>query len=389
MTSTALAQSRFALVTAGHHLLLRVLPLREPDSTQALRDFVAAVEQASLPSVEIDAVLLRCLAVLDLRSERRIPSLVERYLSSPYAPEHCVARFVTCLETLLRHHAITDGSVHEAIEYIRTSFTDANLDPQAVARFVNVRLPTLDAAFGRQMHCTITQYIRDVRLEHAAFQLVTTHRSIKEIWAANGYNHHSNFDHDFKPRFGLSPRKFRERAILPLARRHYRAGHEQNVSPSASPISANASVLIIDDDEGTRDTLDMYLRLEGHRVFLATTGAEGLLQIRRHMPDVVLIDYHLDDMDGLDVLRAIRQDLPEEPPAAALFTADWEAFDRADEVNRLNAIVASKLCDLDHVKELIVYLSTKMPPDSPAFLVNAPRCGAPQHEKPCVAMGPL
>lgn len=360
--------NRYALVTAGHHFMLGVLPFRVPDSHTALARFVAAVECCGLASADVDAVLLRCLAALDSQGERRIPSLVDRYLigassaagsASPSAGS--VARFTTCIEDLMRHYATTDGSVQDAVEFIRRHFTDPKLVPQTVANHVGVRLATLDVAFRSQLHNTVTQHIRNARLERAAILLATTRKSIKETWASVGFNHHSNFDHDFKRQFGTSPRQFRERSIRPLAQRHYESRSSTDVPSSQSRTHSNRSVLIVDDDEGTRAILGAYLRCEGHTVSVAATGAEGLRLAERGEPDAILLDYHLDDMDGVGFLQTLRGDVSAEHTAVALFTADWDVLDRVDEVHGLNAIVVSKLCDADQVGQLIVYLSNGDP----------------------------
>lgn len=63
---------RFALVTAGHHFLLNFLPIRAPDSSAALTTFMATMQRIELLAVDVDIVLLRCLAILQAQTERRI-----------------------------------------------------------------------------------------------------------------------------------------------------------------------------------------------------------------------------------------------------------------------------------------------------------------------------
>ena len=72
-----------------------------------------------------------------------------------------------------------------------------------------------------------------------------------------------------------------------------------------------ARVLVIDDDEGTCDTLADVLRLRGSTVETATAGRAGLsLLVARH-PDVAIVDIKLPDMSGLDLLSAIKASSPE------------------------------------------------------------------------------
>jgi AraC-like DNA-binding protein/CheY-like chemotaxis protein len=349
---------RFALVTAGHHFLLKVLPLREQESSDALASFVATLEQIRGTAADLDAVLLRCLAVLDTHEGRRIPSLVDRYLASTSTPDGSLGQFTRCVEDLLRYSCIVDGTVQQAVDVISARFAEPSLNPRTIAESVGARLSTLDVAFKREMACTITEYVRGVRLERAAKLLVTTNRTIKEIWAEMGYNHASNFDHDFKRRFGVSPREFRAKSIRPLAQKHFHAARRSPTDTGrvARPV---ANLLVIDDDECTRSTLSTSLSREGFFVSSAASGSEGLRQTHMTEPDAILVDYRIGDMDGLEFLRLLRRNTPGGPPAVALYTADWTLFDRHEEVNALDATVVSKLCDFPELLRVITALAER------------------------------
>ncbi len=67
-------------------------------------------------------------------------------------------------------------------------------------------------------------------------------------------------------------------------------------------------ILVIDDDPHVRRFLRVALSGHGHPVVEAATVAEGLAEIRRSPPSVVLLDLGLPDGDGLDVLRGLRPD---------------------------------------------------------------------------------
>jgi DNA-binding response OmpR family regulator len=73
--------------------------------------------------------------------------------------------------------------------------------------------------------------------------------------------------------------------------------------------SASASdVLIVDDDRATRDVLRRTLVKEGWTVREAANGAEGLAQLAKAKPAVMLLDLMMPEMDGFEVLRAVCQD---------------------------------------------------------------------------------
>jgi AraC-like DNA-binding protein/CheY-like chemotaxis protein len=354
--ATASSVDRFNLITAGHHFLMDVLPFRNPGSGEALAAFVEKTKQIRQPSAIVDAVLLRCLVVLDTQHERRIPSLVDRYLARAATPDESLHHFNACVEDLLRFRCISNGAVQQAIDIIGSRYSDSLLDPRAIADAVGLRLSTLDVAFKRDMDCTITEHLRGMRLDRAALLLVTTHRTIKEIWAEVGYNHASNFDHEFRRRFGMSPREFRAGSIRPVARRHYGVAKTSSPSASAMPPSRPWRVLIVDHDEPTRRALETHLTRIGYSVAVAATGNEGLARVEAIRPDVILLEFRLGDMDGVEFLRELRSRMPGDAPNVALFTADWTAFDQREDICMLNAVLASKLCDLNGVTRLIEYL---------------------------------
>lgn len=61
-------------------------------------------------------------------------------------------------------------------------------------------------------------------------------------------------------------------------------------------------ILIIDDEPSQLELLDMFLGSKGHQVKCAATAAEGLLLSRSFCPDVTILDVHLPDGSGLDVI---------------------------------------------------------------------------------------
>ncbi len=68
------------------------------------------------------------------------------------------------------------------------------------------------------------------------------------------------------------------------------------------------TVLITDDNELIRETLQKALVSEGYRVRLAKDGRECLEAVRPGDIDIILLDMRLPDMNGLDILQRLRQD---------------------------------------------------------------------------------
>jgi len=71
--------------------------------------------------------------------------------------------------------------------------------------------------------------------------------------------------------------------------------------------TTGARVLVVDDEPGILRAVQTNLGRHEYRVETAATGREALESYNRVRPDVVLLDLGLPDMDGLEVLRAIRE----------------------------------------------------------------------------------
>lgn len=67
-------------------------------------------------------------------------------------------------------------------------------------------------------------------------------------------------------------------------------------------------VLIVEDDEFLRKACHDTLRRDGYRVVAAYDGEEALRKVKADLPDVVLLDWLLPKVPGLEVLRAIKAD---------------------------------------------------------------------------------
>lgn len=71
------------------------------------------------------------------------------------------------------------------------------------------------------------------------------------------------------------------------------------------------NILIIDDQKLIRSSLKVALEKETHSVRVAGTGAEGLAIVRKNNVDLVLLDVMLPDINGIDVLKKIKEIDPE------------------------------------------------------------------------------
>jgi len=94
-------------------------------------------------------------------------------------------------------------------------------------------------------------------------------------------------------------------------------------------------ILVIDDERLVGDVIAEALRLEDHDVVVASSGEEGLRVIAQSPPDAVFLDVVMPGMDGIEVLRAIRErhgDLP------VIILSGWVSPSQLEEARRLGVI---------------------------------------------------
>jgi len=66
-------------------------------------------------------------------------------------------------------------------------------------------------------------------------------------------------------------------------------------------------LLVVDDDLHVRMMLEAILESEGYSVVLAQSGPDALAMMKEEQPSLVLLDYMMPGMNGLDVLREIKK----------------------------------------------------------------------------------
>ncbi|MBU4173325.1 MAG: response regulator [Actinobacteria bacterium] len=73
-------------------------------------------------------------------------------------------------------------------------------------------------------------------------------------------------------------------------------------------VTTKTRVLVIDDDLNVVEVLCLMLRTKGFDVLRAYRGIEGFNVARRELPDVILLDIMMPDIDGYEVYRRLRLD---------------------------------------------------------------------------------
>lgn len=78
------------------------------------------------------------------------------------------------------------------------------------------------------------------------------------------------------------------------------------MTESRAAVTASESILVVDDDENIRESLERGLTLLGFEVRTAADGVEALHACRNHRPAAIVLDLQMPKLDGLGVIRALR-----------------------------------------------------------------------------------
>ena len=76
--------------------------------------------------------------------------------------------------------------------------------------------------------------------------------------------------------------------------------------PDSGPVRTRGRILIIDDEEDIRESLETLLTIEGYSVDMAPNGTEGMARLERSFYDLVLLDLMMPDKSGMEVLAEVR-----------------------------------------------------------------------------------
>jgi len=69
----------------------------------------------------------------------------------------------------------------------------------------------------------------------------------------------------------------------------------------------NKRILVVDDERDIIKALTVRLKSKGYRVFGALGGAQGIFMANKEIPDLIILDIRMPDMDGFSVVEALKQ----------------------------------------------------------------------------------
>jgi two-component system response regulator MprA len=110
-------------------------------------------------------------------------------------------------------------------------------------------------------------------------------------------------------------------------------------------------LLVVDDDRALREVLRRALELAGYEVVLTESGAGALAEVSGSVPDAVVLDIGLPDIDGLEVCRLLRREGNRVP--VLMLTARDAVSDRIDGLDAGADDYLVKPFDIDELKARI------------------------------------
>ena len=119
-------------------------------------------------------------------------------------------------------------------------------------------------------------------------------------------------------------------------------------------------ILIVDDEAGIVDEVKAYFEEEGFRVEAADSGKEGLRILKRMRPDLLILDIKLPDLNGLELLKAVKESFPQTKVIVITGYVDQNLIDAAERLGR--DCFLQKPFDLPRLFQEVSRLLPDLPP---------------------------
>lgn len=154
----------------------------------------------------------------------------DAYLTKPFHPKQLISTIKNLLsrQSMLRDYfnssvssvKIKDGIklhpedellIQTVTDFVNSKMDDETLNPNMIADFVGVSKATLYRKFKELLDKTPSEFIRGIRLKHAAKLLRTSKMTVSEIMYQCGFSNKSYFYREFSKLYGESPNEYRKK----------------------------------------------------------------------------------------------------------------------------------------------------------------------------------
>lgn len=342
--------------------LFSVRPFQEQTSLAAIDDLCRQLREAELPPLCYESIIHRVLKALQRDMAVAHPSLMEMYWSCESRLPNPIDRLENCLKQLVRSQLDTPERVHQALAVLARRATESTLTLTDVARDVNVSAKHLSHLLTATTGRGFRQHLRLLRLYRAGEMLRQRSGSIKEVWAAVGYKHASEFDRHFKEYYGSTPRAYRnsvsgnplpsqQEPVLqpnqhvdssPVAPHYHSNGVREDKDITGSAWLGR--VLIVDDDAMTAMAFDRLLRHAGYETLTAENTQGAVRAAAGFEPDVAILDYRMPGENGVECIRILRT-VGLTKTRFLMLTGDCSVVEHADELAATQCVLLFKPLD--------------------------------------------
>ena len=87
-------------------------------------------------------------------------------------------------------------------------------------------------------------------------------------------------------------------------------------------------VLVVEDEPDTAELIELHLKNDGYRVTVAGDGDQALKKVHKHMPDLVILDLMIPEINGVEVCKFIRKDTATQSIPIIMCTAKTGEIDK-------------------------------------------------------------
>ena len=146
-------------------------------------------------------------------------------------------------------------------------------------------------------------------------------------------------------------------------------GYAQCSAEMRIEMETKHNLLIVEDEKAISNLIATTLETQGYHYEKASNGAQAMLAVTSHSPEVILLDLGLPDMDGLDIIRKVRS-----WSSVPIIVISARTEDQ-DKIEALDAGADDYLTKPFSVEELLGKASFHLPPDQ----LYAIRAGRDKH----------
>lgn len=123
-------------------------------------------------------------------------------------------------------------------------------------------------------------------------------------------------------------------------------------------------IYVVDDDTGLRTAYAAALSKLGYKVETATDGLQATTLLEQGVPDLILLDMLMPNMDGLSFMRQLRAD-PQYDEVKVIVASNFESMPEATEL-RVTKYISKLQCEPEEVASIIHQILAAPAPESAA-----------------------